>query len=270
MTQAPREFILTLISNDPDWIRPGDEAGIERIGLDIERLGKLERQGHIHNARISSHTLDDLKVVTSLVRKARPFVRLNRPHPETRDEIERALALGAGCVMLPGFRLRDEAARFIEWVDGRAETVLLLETATAVDRLRDFISLPGVEEIMIGMNDLSLELNLAGPMGVAASDLMRRLSGEIRGAGIRFGFGGVARPEMEDLPVPADLVLAGYARLGAGSAWIARSFFQGGLGPEQFGEAIMRLRARLQFWFEQPPEILEEAGEKLRAIVRKL
>ncbi len=270
MTQSHSEFVLTLISNEPDWIRAGDEAGIERIGLDIERLGKLERQGHIPNARISNHTLDDLKVVTSLVRKARPFVRLNRPHPGTKDEIEQALALGAGSIMLPGFRQRDEAVRFIEWVDGRAEAVLLLETVAAVDRLEDFISLAGVSEIMVGLNDLSLELNLSGPMEVAASDLMRHLSGEIRGAGIRFGFGGVARPEIMNLPVPADLVLAGYARHGAGSAWIARSFFQGGLRPEQFGEAIIQLRARLKFWFEQAPEILEEAGEKLRAIAGKL
>ena len=265
---APRpDFILTLISNDPRWIRAGDEAGINRIGLDVEHMGKWERQRHIPNARISKHTLEDLSLVRTTLKRAKPFVRLNRMNPVTRDEIERALALGAGVIMFPGFRQRDEVERFMEWVDRRAEIVLLLETAAALERLPDFLSLPGVDEIMIGMNDLSLELNLSGPMEILVSDVMPYLAKEIRRAGLRFGFGGVARPEITDLPVPADLVLAAYARLGAGSAWISRSFFQGGLTPEQMGGAVADLRARLEFWFEQSPESLEAAAEKMRGLV---
>ena len=50
------DFRLTLISRDPDLIRAADGAGIDRIGIDIERLGKRERQaddlpGPLHETR---------------------------------------------------------------------------------------------------------------------------------------------------------------------------------------------------------------------------
>ena len=51
------QFILTAITSDPQVVRAASAAGLERIGIDIERLGKAARQGHIPHARISApHT----------------------------------------------------------------------------------------------------------------------------------------------------------------------------------------------------------------------
>jgi hypothetical protein len=242
------DFVLTLLCRDPEWIRAADQAGIERIGIDIERHGKRRRQASIPGARISSHRLDDLKTIARIVKHARVFARLNPIFRGTRAEIERALDLGAESLMLPQFERAEQGARVVEFVDGRAEVVLLLETAPAVARVREIAAVHGVAEIMIGLNDLALALALDHPMELVGSGLMEHLSAVIRAAGRRFGFGGVADPRVTGLPFSPDRLLARHAELCTGSAWIARSFFAGGLQPDGFAEALASLRSRLAYW----------------------
>ncbi len=250
MASASRanDFVLTLLSRDPEWIHAADRAGIERIGIDIERHGKRRRQASVPGTRISTHRLADLKTIARNVKNARVFARLNPLFRGTRDEIEQALDFGAQSLMLPQFERAEQAARFVDFVDGRAEVVLLLETAPAVARVREIVAVHGVAEIMIGLNDLALALKLDHPMELVGSDLMEHLSTAIRGAGRRFGFGGVADPRVTGLPFSPDRLLARHAELCTGSAWIARSFFTGGLRPDGFAEALSSLRARLTYW----------------------
>jgi hypothetical protein len=249
---ATEPFLLTLLSTDPAWIEAADGAGVQRIGVDIERLGKAERQRAVADARISGHKLEDLLHVTARVKQARPFARLNGLHAGTGEEVEQALGYGAASLMLPYFRSAREAGRFVDLVAGRAEVILLVETATAMARLPEIVALPGVSEIMIGMNDLHLELGLASPMEIAASDLLAWLAGVVRGAGLRFGYGGIAPPDAAGLPASPDLLLARSVQLGAGSAWVARSFFRGGLTPAEFGPALARWRERRAHWQTRP------------------
>src|SRR3569833_3077497 len=114
-------FTLTLVTDDPALAAEADVAGVQRIGIDIERLGKAGRQAAQPQARISAHTLDDLARLAPVVRKARLFCRLDPPHAGTREQIERALDRGAGVLMLPYFADSEDAARFVELVDGRAQ-----------------------------------------------------------------------------------------------------------------------------------------------------
>jgi hypothetical protein len=258
------DFLLTLLSRDAAFIRAADLAGVDRIGIDIERLGKRERQGHIANARISDHELADLQAVTANVRRAEIFIRLNSFHPGTRDEIERALSLGAHVLMLPYFTTAYEAAAFVDGVAGRAVVMLLLETAAAAARLHDILAVPGVSEIMVGLNDLHQTLGLANHFEILTSDLMVAIARQVRDAGLRFGFGGVGRPGDISLPIPSDLVLAQYPRLGGTSAWIARSFFKPGDDPQDFAAEIARLRAAIDHWFQQPPSVLADQYAELR------
>ncbi|MCW8132537.1 MAG: aldolase [Planctomycetota bacterium] len=262
-------FVLTLLSRDPVWIRAADEAGVQRIGLDLERMGKHQRQGRLPGARISDHTFDDLRALGAMNLRARKFARLNPLHGGSKDEVETALALGAQSLMLPSFRSEQDAETFVGLVAGRAEALLLLERAAAVARLDEIVRVAGVAEIMVGLNDLHLDLGLVSPMDVAGSELLDRIGDKVRAAGLRFGFGGVARPDDRDLPVPADLILARYAQVGARSAWLARSFFNGGLTPEGFPAALQALRARLDHWFAQPREALARARAQWRAPAQK-
>lgn len=71
------------------------------------------------------------------------------------DELEGVLACEPDVVMLPYFKTVREVETFIKAVDGRATTSLLLETREAAEQIDDIISVGGIDEIHIGLNDLS-------------------------------------------------------------------------------------------------------------------
>jgi hypothetical protein len=258
------DFTLTLLTADPVWIRAAVAAGVQRVGVDIERRGKRARQRRWKDARISDHRLEQLRAVTAHAGDAKVFARLNPLHAGTPREVERAISLGATALMLPQFRSASEAACFVDLVAGRAEVLLLLETAAALARVREIASVSGVDEIMVGLNDLHHDLGLRSGMELGASSLLDHVAREVRDAGVRFGFGGVSRPDAEGLPLSPDLLLARHAALGSSSAWIARSFFRGSLQPGDFPAAVSALRDRLAWWRGRPKRELEAAGQRMR------
>ncbi len=75
--QPPPPFVLTAITNDPGLAARADAAGVDRVGIDIERLNKSARQGHLAHARISNHRLADLADLAPVLRRAALFARLN-------------------------------------------------------------------------------------------------------------------------------------------------------------------------------------------------
>lgn len=255
-------FILTALSTDPAMIRAADAAGVDRIGIDIERLGKAKRQGHIPGARISEQRLEELGTVTANVRCAEVFIRVNPIHAGSPEEIERALALGARAVMLPQFTTAREVEIFVSLLQGRAAAVLLLETTAGIVRLREIVEVGGISEIMVGLNDLHLALGMSSHFAVVSADVIRRISETVLGAGLRFGFGGVARVDDMSLPVSPDLVIAQYPRLGATAAWLSRSFFCG-IHPVDLGPAVSALRRRMAFWAGQPVTALNLKRDEL-------
>ncbi len=103
------DFCLTVLTDDPALAAAADDAGVNRIGIDIETVGKAERQAGC----IERHDWDGLAAVARVVRRADLFVRVNPIHPGTPAEIETALELGARVLMLPAFRTADEAAVFV-------------------------------------------------------------------------------------------------------------------------------------------------------------
>lgn len=255
-------FTLTLVTDDAGLAAEADAAGVQRIGIDVERLGKADRQADYPQARISTHTLEDLARLASVLRQARLFCRLDPPHGGTAEQIERALGLGARVLMLPFFTEAADAARFVERVDGRAETVLLVETATAAWRIEPLAALQGLDEIMVGLNDLAWAMGIQNRFTLLASPLMKTLSSAVRAAGKRFSVGGLGRWDDASLESPPDLIYAQYPRLGAEGGWLARSFHQGAAGFDWPSE-VQTLRRRLDHWAAQPPDALETARQAL-------
>jgi 2-keto-3-deoxy-L-rhamnonate aldolase RhmA len=261
---------LTLLSCELRWIEVAEASGVERIGIDIERIGKKERQPAALKSRISNHELSDLRIITKHVKNAVPFVRLNSWHDSSPEEIETALDLGARCLMLPYFRRTTDAERFAETVAGRAEATLLVETGSAMMRLHELTKLPGISEIMVGMNDLHWDLQLTNRFEVAVSDILTCVSEQVRAAGLRFGLGGLASPKTPGLPLCPDLLIARYAALRVGSSWISRSSFHPTLTPETFALTLANLRERIVYWFARTTEELNRATRQLREEVRCL
>lgn len=263
-------FTLTAITRDLRLARMADAAGVDRIGVDVERLAKRDRQGHVPGARISDHQLTDLAALRSGIARAALFARLNSLHARSGDEVNAAIAAGASVLMLPFFKTPSEVEAFVRFVDGRARVVLLLETSAAVVRLHDVLDVEGISEVMVGLNDLRLSTGVDNPFETVASDMMPAVARQVLERGCAFGFGGLPRVGDETLPVPPDLVIAQHARLGSTSAWLSRSFF--GDHPETLDLAgeVSRLRDRIRYWMTQPTDVLMFERDRLRRHLRGL
>jgi hypothetical protein len=256
------EFCLTLITNDLGLAASADRAGVNRIGIDLECLGKAERQPG-EDARLSRHNWDDLSRISKCIHHADLFVRMNPIHAGTEAEIETALDLGARALMLPNFRTAGEAATFVRAVRGRARVSILVEMAPAVVRIREILDVRGIDEVMLGLNDLHLQFGVANHFEVLASPLVDVLAAEVLRKGIPLAIGGVGRVGDTAMPVPTDLVYAQYPRLGATGAWLSRSFVNSALSPGDFQPAVLALRGRLNEWAASPAEDLEHARTEL-------
>ncbi len=262
MTSFGDAFRLTLITNDPALAANVDGCGVERIGVDLETLGKAERQAG-ENTRLSGHTIEDLAVIAASLRRADLFVRVNPLNAGTAAEVEAVLSQGAQVLMLPYFRTASEVEAFVRLVDGRASVMILVETASALVRIREILAVPGVQEVMVGLNDLRLELGVRNHFEVLVSPLMDAVASEVSKASLPFSIGGVARVDDVSLPVSPDLVLAQYARLGATGAWISRSFFENVPANWDFGGAVSSVRQRLSEWASASPEAWSRARDEL-------
>ena len=256
------EFTLTLFTDDPELAAHADAAGVDRIGPDLEIVGKRQRQGHL-NTRISAHAIEDLTAIGPRLQRARLFVRVNPVHPGSADEIERVIDQGAAVVMLPMFTTPEEVAEFLRLVDGRARTVLLLETAKAAARIDEILALGGFDELHIGLNDLYLSSGLRNQFEVLCSDVLESVCAKLRAADMRFALAGIGRAGDATLPVPSDLIYPQYPRLGASGALLSRVFFAA-TGDFDLACEVAKARVRLDHFAALPPAVLAGARADLR------
>ena len=215
------------ITNRPEIAQIAETAGVDRIFVDLEYIGKADRQGGMDTVQ-SHHTLDDVRRVSDSITTAELVVRVNPIHDATTQyasseyEVDAAISNGADIVMLPFFRKLDEVKRFLCAVGGRAKTMLLLETPEAVDIIDDILQLDGIDFIHIGLNDLSLGYGMKFMFELLADGTVDRLCAKFSKAGIPYGFGGIA--SLGKGLIPAEMVIMEHYRLGSTCAILSRSF----------------------------------------------
>ena len=175
------DFVFTLFTNEPELAKVADVAGINRIGLDLEKLGKDRRQD-VRKAWVSDHQVAELAAIRGALTNAELFARTNPVHEGLADEIDFLIESGVQVLMLPMFRTRQEAAAFIDMVNGRAKVSLLVETGAAAMRLHEIVKLDGVDEIHIGLNDMHLDLSLANHFEVLTSGFVDMLADIVHGS----------------------------------------------------------------------------------------
>ncbi|MGN0660640.1 MAG: aldolase/citrate lyase family protein, partial [Oscillospiraceae bacterium] len=152
---------LMYITNRPDIAQIAESAGVDRVFVDMEYIGKADRQGGMDTVQ-SHHTVEDVRKIKQATDKAEVLVRVNPIHDasedygSSREEIDEVIEAGADVIMLPFFKTTDEVKTFIDLVGGRARTMPLLETPQAVENIDEILKIPGIDEIHIGLNDLSL------------------------------------------------------------------------------------------------------------------
>jgi 2-keto-3-deoxy-L-rhamnonate aldolase RhmA len=229
---------LLQITNDPVFARRCAAMPGMRLFVDLERMGKVERQAG-KNTFISSHDIDDVARIKAVAGATPVMVRVNPVHPDSAAEIDAVLGRGADMVMLPMFRSAAELSAFAALVDGRVPVVPLLETAEALASLEDWVSTPGLAEIFVGLNDLHLSLGCDFMFEPLAQGHVDRVATAARQQGLRFGFGGIAR--MDEGLLPGRDVLAEHVRLGSQAVILSRTFHRSNVA-ESFEAEVARLR----------------------------
>ena len=100
---------LMYITNRPEIAQIAETAGVDRIFIDLEYIGKADRQGGMDTVQ-SRHILDDVKRISEAITTAELLVRVNPIHDareayaSSEEEIGTAIDNGADIVMLPFFK----------------------------------------------------------------------------------------------------------------------------------------------------------------------
>ena len=218
---------LMYITNNPDVALIAEASGVDRIFVDMEYIGKTLRQGGMDTVQ-SHHTLDDVNRISKVLTKAELLVRVNPIHETTdeyissKEEIDKAIECGAQILMLPYFKTAREVQQFVDLVDGRAKTMPLLETPEAVEVSDDILQIDGIDEIFIGLNDLSLGYGKKFMFELLSDGTVERLTEKFKSVKLPFGFGGLA--SLDGGLLPGRMVLKEHYRLGSVSVILSRSF----------------------------------------------
>lgn len=212
---------LMYITNSPAVALVAEKNGVERVWIDLETLGKEERQKNINSVK-SHHTIQDVETVANVLTKAECMVRINPWNEKSIEEIEKVISAGADRIMLPMWKSVAEADAFLNAVNTRVATTLLLETKEAAECLDAVVRHPLIDEIHIGLNDLHLSYGLTFMFELLSNGTVEKLCEKMKSAGVNYGFGGVAR--IGEGMLPAERIIMEHYRLGSARAILSRSF----------------------------------------------
>ncbi|TYZ29122.1 aldolase [Selenomonas caprae] len=212
---------LMYITNNPQVAVIAQKYGVDRVWVDLETLGKEERQGHIDSVK-SHHSIEDIEKIVPFLNKSEMLVRVNPLNAGSEKEINAVIAAGADLIMLPMWKSVEDVQKFLDIVNKRCKTVLLLETKEAVECLDAVLALGGIDEIHIGLNDLHLSYKLDFMFELLANGTVESICKRISKSQIPYGFGGIARLGCGELP--AEKIIQEHYRLGSTRAILSRSF----------------------------------------------
>lgn len=258
------------ITNEPEIAHIAEECGVDRIFIDLEVRGKEERQGHMDSVK-SHHTLEDISNIKNTLATSELLVRTNALYPRSQEEIDEIIRRGADVVMLPMWTSADDARRFRDYVDGRAKVLLLLETIPAEQALDEVLELDGIDEVLIGLNDLHLQYHQKFMFELLANGKVDEIMAKLKAKGKVCGFGGIA--SLNQGMISGKNILTEHYRLNSDMAILSRSFCDTSRirDLEQirsiFTEGLKEIRDYEQLLTTQPAEFFEANHQE---VIRKV
>ncbi len=251
------------------------DCGIDRIFVDMEVLGKSDRQGGMNTVQ-SRHTVESLREIKAIMPEGRELlVRTNPPNETLKQQVDEVIEAGADIVMLPFFHTASDVENFVEIVGGRAKVSLLLENRESViDNIDEILMVEGVDEYYIGLNDLNLSLGGKFMFEPMANGILDTTCEKLRATGKPFGFGGIAK--LDGGLLSGSRVLAEHYRLGSSIVIVSRSFCNleqvKGLSEveEIFSCGIKKLREAEDELSKESKEFFEANHSEVKAIIKTI
>ncbi len=222
---------LIYITNQPQVAMIAEKHGVHRIMVDLETLGKEERQKNMNTVK-SHHSVADVATLSKVLTHSELLVRINPWNKDSVEEIEQVISAGADRIMLPMWKTESEVTSFLDAVGGRVATTLLLETKEAVNILDRVLEKALPDDIHIGLNDLHLSYGLTFMFQLLSNGTVETLCQTIRKKNIPYGFGGIAR--IGEGTLPAERIVMEHYRLGSTRAILSRSF----CNAEEIGDLV--------------------------------
>ena len=212
---------LMYITNNPIIALIAEKNGVSRIWIDLETLGKGERQKNMNTVK-SYHTIAVIATVSNALTTSETLVRVNPWNEASVSEIEAVISAGADRIMLPMWKTISEVNSFLKIVNGRVRNTLLLETKEAAEIIDVVLENPLLDEIHIGLNDLHLSYGLTFMFELLSNGVIESLCQKCKAKGIQYGFGGIAK--IGEGILPAERIVMEHYRLGSTRAILSRSF----------------------------------------------
>ncbi len=261
---------LMYITNNPQIALIAEKYGVDRIWIDLETLGKEERQKDMDTVK-SNHKIDDIVQIKPFLSSAELLVRINPWNENSPKEIEKVIEAGADTIMLPMWKDLETVRKFIDQVNGRIKTTLLLETREAVEHIDEILEHGKFDEIHIGLNDLHLSYGLTFMFELLSNGIVEKLCHKFKKKGIPYGFGGIAK--IGDGMLPAEKIIMEHYRLGSTRAILSRTFCDNALidSIEEidkiFKENMLNLQEFENSMEKQKVDVFEKNSKEIKEIV---
>lgn len=239
-------FKLLYITNDVNVAKIADDSHVDEIFIDLEKIGKYERQSHLDTV-ISNHKLSDITLMKKNLKNSEVIVRCNPIGKWSNDEIDKIIDSGADTIMLPFFKKKQEVEIFLNIINARVKTCLLVETLGAVNSLAEILKLKDIERVHIGLNDIHIERKSKFMFEPFSDGMLEKISKLVCSHDIKLGIGGVSKIGSKLVPSP-ERILAEHVRLGSSSVILSRSFLDTSASKnldfikKEFSEGVRSIR----------------------------
>lgn len=242
MTSAQTLNTIFIAAN-PKEAQSAEAGGADLIMVDLEVAGKHERQKNL-SAHMSQTSWDDLSRIRDLIYDVPLMVRLDPwLNDRTPEQIDRAISMGADRLMLPMIEDLSEVAQFATEIAGRVAMTPLIETIYSVEKIYEIASLPEVDWVHIGLNDLHLQRNDRFLFEPLSQGVIDQAANDLGALGKPFGIGGIGTLSGNP-PISPDVLLGEHARLGSSWVILSRQFRDLANVPNTIAHEIDALKNR--------------------------
>lgn len=214
------DLMLFLFTTDLSFALEAQQSGIDSVIVDWEHSGKRERQQD-YSTEINIDTPDDVSKLSKHLHIP-VTVRINCWQENAEEEIEVALDCGAKIIMLPMAEGPTEVEKFVKKVNGRAKTIIQIETQRLVEQCHTLHDI-GWDCAYIGLNDLMVSRGSTWIWEPFIDGTVEHIfeqfdSRPIGVAGVTIIGGGE--------PLPFTLLVREMARLGCRLSFLRRTFMR--------------------------------------------
>ena len=129
---------MIAITNNIEEAQIIESCGIQQILVDIENIGKSERQSGT-NAVINFHNIEDVTNLKYHGIKAKIICRINSFHTGSFSEIDDVINAKADFIMIPMINNINHYVKMISYIGDRIEVIPLIETPYSVFKINDLM-----------------------------------------------------------------------------------------------------------------------------------